>query len=142
MDRWKKYACKELMNPIFFARIAISNYTRHVYPYSDNYYFIHCLSIVCSNDNWIWTSGWDTMMRKYIYITCVKGIWNEISIRKVLKSLCRRAINRWRKTWVGCEIIYMDRLNTKSEIWARSLRRRIEKELKFLSSFLSSNHFS
>lgn len=54
-----------------------------------------------------------------IYITCVEGIWNEISIRKVFKSLCRRAINRWRKTWVGCEIIYVDRLNTKSKIWTR-----------------------
>lgn len=88
---------------------------------------------------------WMRHVDKKIYITCVKGIWNEISIRKVFKSLCRRAINRWRKTWVGCEIIYVDRLNTKSEIWTRSLKRRIEKSvkrLKFLSSFLSSNHFS
>lgn len=88
---------------------------------------------------------WMRHVDEKIYITCVKGIWNEISIRKVFKSLCWRAINRWRKTWVGCEIIYVDRLNTKSEIWTRSLKRRIEKSvkrLKFLSSFLSSNHFS
>lgn len=61
---------------------------------SDSCYFVHWLSTVCSNDNWIWISGWDMCWWENIYHLCGRNMkWNfnkesvQVALSKSDKSL-------------------------------------------------------